>query len=42
MSLTSFEKSREDPADIPDSDLEDPETLRHPKAKEETLVGKLN
>ena len=34
MSLTSFEKSREDPADIPDSDLEDPvKLLRHTKVK---------
>ena len=37
MSLTSFEKSREDPADIPDSDLEDPEAHAPPEGEERDL-----
>ena len=40
MSLTSFEKSREDPADIPDSDLEDPEAHAPPEGEERDLRGK--
>ena len=42
MSLTSFEKSREDPADVPDSDLEDPEAHAPPEGEERDLRGKLN
>ena len=37
MSLTSFEKSREDPADTPDSDLEDPEPPAPPEGEERDL-----
>ena len=39
MSLTSFEKSREDPADVPDSDLEDPEAHVPPEGEERDLRG---
>ena len=39
MSLTSFEKSREDPADVPDSDLEDPEAHASPEGEERDLRG---
>ena len=39
MSLTSFEKSREDPADVPDSDLEDPEAHAPPEGEERDLRG---
>ena len=39
MSLTSFEKSREDPADVPYSDLEDPEVHASPEGEERDLRG---
>ena len=39
MSLTSFEKSREDPADTPDSDLEDPEPPAPPEGEGRDLRG---
>ena len=39
MSLTSFEKSREDLADTPDSDLEDPEPQAPPEGEGQDLRG---
>ena len=39
MSFTSFEQSREDPADTPDSDLQDPEPQTPPEGEGRDLKG---